>query len=108
MALAAPSWSGVRALLEEVSIEYYLITEGDGCGKATAWKKFPHADKAFVYAGAALKKNWERLHRGDCEPFPADTAVQEAWRAYQGEFHKAWNPGWRPASTATTRPTRRP
>lgn len=59
-----------------------------------AWKKFPHADKAFVYAGAALKKNWERLHRGDREPFPADAAVQEAWRLYhQGEFHKACEAG---------------
>jgi tetratricopeptide (TPR) repeat protein len=59
-----------------------------------AWKKFQHADKAFVYAGAALKKNWERLHCGDCEPFPADAAVQEAWRLYhQGEFHKAFEAG---------------
>ncbi|MCX7150178.1 MAG: hypothetical protein NTY05_12345 [Rhodocyclales bacterium] len=59
-----------------------------------AWKKFPHADEAFVYAGAALKKNWERLHRGDCEPFSADAAVQEAWRLYhQGEFHKACEAG---------------
>jgi tetratricopeptide (TPR) repeat protein len=59
-----------------------------------AWKKFPHADKAFVYAGAALKKNWERLHRGDREPFPADAAVQEAWRLYhQGEFHAACEAG---------------
>ncbi|MDK9715386.1 MAG: tetratricopeptide repeat protein [Sulfuritalea sp.] len=59
-----------------------------------AWKKFPHADKAFVYAGAALKKNWERLHSGDCEPFPADAAVQEAWRLYhQGEFGKAFEAG---------------
>lgn len=58
------------------------------------WKKFPHAEKAFVYAGAALKKNWERLHRGDCEPFPADVAVQEAWRLYhQGEFQKACEAG---------------
>jgi tetratricopeptide (TPR) repeat protein len=59
-----------------------------------AWRKFPHADKAFVYAGAALKKNWERLHCGDCEPFPADAAVQEAWRFYhQGEFGKACEAG---------------
>jgi hypothetical protein len=59
-----------------------------------AWKTFPHADKAFVYAGAALKKNWERLHCGDCEPFPADEAVQEAWRLYhQGEFQKACEAG---------------
>lgn len=59
-----------------------------------AWKKFPHADKSFVYAGAALKKNWDRLHRGDREPFPGDTAVQEAWRWYhQGEFQKAFEAG---------------
>jgi tetratricopeptide (TPR) repeat protein len=58
------------------------------------WKKFPYADKAFVFAGAALKKNWERLHRGDREPFPGDSAVQEAWRLYhQGEFHKACEAG---------------
>ena len=59
-----------------------------------AWIKFPHADKAFVYAGAALKKNWERLHRGDCEPFSAEATVQEAWRLYhQGEFHRACEAG---------------
>ncbi len=59
-----------------------------------AWKKFPYVDKAFVFAGAALKKNWERLHRGDREPFPADASVQEAWRLYhQGEFHKACETG---------------
>ena len=58
------------------------------------WKKFPLADKAFVYAGPALKKHWDRLHRGDCEPFPADEAVQEAWRLYhQGEFQKACEAG---------------
>lgn len=59
-----------------------------------AWKRFPHADKAFSYAGATLKKNWERLHRGDREPFPADPGVQEAWRLYhQGEFHAALEAG---------------
>jgi tetratricopeptide (TPR) repeat protein len=60
----------------------------------SAWKKFPYADKAYVFAGAALKKNWDRLHRGDREAFPADAAVQEAWRLYhQGEFHKACEAG---------------
>lgn len=55
-----------------------------------AWKKFPHPDKAFSYAGAALKKNWARLHRGDCEPFPDDAKVQDAWRAYHaGDFGTA-------------------
>jgi hypothetical protein len=54
------------------------------------WNAFPHPDSSFVYAGASLKKHWERLHRGDREAFPADAAVQEAWRLYhQGEFHQA-------------------
>lgn len=55
-----------------------------------AWRKFPYPDKAYTYAGAALKKNWPRLHCGDCEPFPADTKVQDAWRSYHaGDFGKA-------------------
>jgi tetratricopeptide (TPR) repeat protein len=55
-----------------------------------AWKKFPNPDKSFSYAGAALKKNWERLHRGDCEPFPENPKVQDAWRHYHsGDFGKA-------------------
>jgi len=54
------------------------------------WVAFPHASKDFVYAGDALKKNWERLHHGDAEPFPKDTAVQEAWRLFhQGKFAEA-------------------
>lgn len=58
------------------------------------WSKFPYAEKSYVYAGAALKKNWDRLHRGDREPFPADGQVQEAWRLYhQGEFQQAYELG---------------
>ncbi len=54
------------------------------------WSPFPYPDKAFTYAGDALKKNWERLHRGDCEPFPKDPSVQDAWRAYhRGDFAAA-------------------
>lgn len=57
---------------------------------ATKWKAFPHPSKAFAYPGDALKKAWERLHRGDCEPFPKDPAVQEAWRLFhQGKFAEA-------------------
>ncbi len=55
-----------------------------------SWKKFPNSDKAFSYVGAALKKNWGRLHRGDCEPFPDNVKVQDAWRSYHaGDFGKA-------------------
>jgi tetratricopeptide (TPR) repeat protein len=54
---------------------------------AAKWKAFAHPSKAFVYPGEALKKNWERLHRGDCEPFPKDKGAQEAWRLFHaGEF----------------------
>jgi len=80
----------------------------------TSWAKFPHAEKAYDHAGPALKKNWERLHRGDREPFPSEEnlkalveanpklknkapelkqaaeTLQEAWRLYHhGEFHEA-------------------
>ncbi len=51
---------------------------------------FTHAAKTFTYAGDALKKNWERLHRGDCEPYPKDPGAQEAWRLFhQGKFAEA-------------------
>lgn len=66
-------------------------------GPSTAkrgWKAFPYANKAYVYAGASLQKHWERLHMGDREPFPADPAVQEAWRLYhQGDFQAAFDAG---------------
>lgn len=54
------------------------------------WKQFPAPHKLFSYPGAALKKHWARLHRGDCEPFPQDAKVEAAWRAYHaGDFGKA-------------------
>ena len=56
----------------------------------TAWKAFPHPDPAYTYAGTALKKHWARLHQGDVEPWPTDSAAQAAWRAYHaGEFAQA-------------------
>jgi tetratricopeptide (TPR) repeat protein len=61
---------------------------------AKPWLKFPHAEKAYLYDGASLKREWSRLHRGDCEPFPKDTAVLEAWRHYHaGEFRDAVDAG---------------
>ncbi len=54
------------------------------------WIAFPHPAKEFTYAGDALKKQWARLHRGDCEPYPKGAAVQEAWRLYhRGAFAEA-------------------
>jgi tetratricopeptide (TPR) repeat protein len=61
---------------------------------AKKWIKFPHADKAYVYDTAGLKKHWPRLHKGDCEPMPKDAAVQEAWRHYHaGDFAQAVDAG---------------
>lgn len=57
---------------------------------AKNWAKFPYADKKYVYTAATLKKAWDDLHRGDCEPFPKDAAVVEAWIAFHaGDFKKA-------------------
>ena len=54
------------------------------------WTAFPHADKAYVHTAATLKKHWDRLHCGDCEPFPKDGKAQEAWIAFHaGEFERA-------------------
>ncbi len=55
-----------------------------------AWTKFPHADDAYVYTAATLKKAWPRLHVGDAEPFPKKAALVEAWIAFHaGDFEKA-------------------
>ena len=54
------------------------------------WNKFPHDQKAITYAGEALKKNWDALHKGDNEPFPKDAGMQEAWRQFHaGNFEAA-------------------
>jgi tetratricopeptide (TPR) repeat protein len=54
------------------------------------WAAFPHPAKAFTFAGDALKKSWDKLHRGDCEPYPKDADAQEAWRLFhQGKFAEA-------------------
>jgi tetratricopeptide (TPR) repeat protein len=57
---------------------------------AKAWAKFPYPDKSFHYTAASLKKAWDRLHKGDAEPFPKSDALVEAWIAFHaGEFQKA-------------------
>ncbi len=64
------------------------------------WQAFPHPDSAYQYAGAALKKNWSRLHCGDTEPYPDDGKAQDAWRAYHaGDFAKALDTGLKAGSS---------
>lgn len=54
------------------------------------WLAFPYPTKAYHYAGAALRKNWSRLHRGDREPLPRDAGGLEAWRLFhEGRFAEA-------------------
>lgn len=61
---------------------------------AKKWAKFPHPATAYAYDATALKKRWERLHRGDGEPLPNDVAVLDAWRHYHaGEFQQAVEAG---------------
>jgi tetratricopeptide (TPR) repeat protein len=58
------------------------------------WIPFPHPAKEYAYAGEALKKGWDKLHRGDCEPYPRDPGAQEAWRLFhQGKFAEAMQRG---------------
>lgn len=84
------------------------------------WAAFPHADKAFDYAGDKLAKAWKALHTGDLEPFPDEKHIakllkanallsksslgkdagkiaaqlQDAWRAFhRGDFQQAYEAG---------------
>ena len=57
------------------------------------WTAFPHAGD-YALNAASLKKNWPRLHQGDCEPLPTEADVLEAWVLFHnGEFQKAAEAG---------------
>ncbi len=79
------------------------------------WTAFPHASKAFDYAGDKLAKAWKDLHAGDQEPYPDEKRIalalkanpklgkdaatiaaqlQDAWRAFhRGDFQEAYEQG---------------
>lgn len=53
------------------------------------WAAFPYAGD-YNFDVASVKKNWDRLHRGDLEPMPTQTDLLQAWAHYHnGEFQKA-------------------
>ncbi len=75
-------------------------------------EKFPHDNSSYQYSDTQLKTHWQRLHLGDCEPFPSlewvtkmarehtaleiddsqasADSLQQAWRHYHaGEFSEA-------------------
>lgn len=59
----------------------------------TRWAKFPQLDE-YALDAASLRARWAQLHRGDCEPCPADPAVLEAWVLFHaGEFQQASRAG---------------
>ncbi|MDQ3060479.1 MAG: hypothetical protein M3R45_13340 [Pseudomonadota bacterium] len=59
----------------------------------STWTPFPHAG-AYAFDVERLKKSWARLHQGDCEPWPSDAAVLNAWVLFHnGEFEKAAETG---------------
>jgi tetratricopeptide (TPR) repeat protein len=57
------------------------------------WTPFPYAGD-YEFDAASLKKNWARLHTGDCEPLPKEAAVLQAWVLFHnGEFQQALEAG---------------
>ena len=57
------------------------------------WTAFPHLGD-YSFNAASVRKQWARLHAGDAEALPQDTAVLEAWALFHnGEFQKAAEAG---------------
>jgi hypothetical protein len=70
---------------------------------ATAWAKFPYPDKAFVFTPASLRKSWDRLHKGDVEPWQKDESVIQAWIAFHaGDFQTAHELGLKAGGAGIT------
>ena len=66
------------------------------------WTAFPHAGD-YALDAASLKKNWARLHQGDCEPLPKEAAVLQAWLLFHnGEFQKAAEAGLKAGGAGIT------
>ena len=66
------------------------------------WTAFPHTGD-YSWDAASLKKQWARLHRGDCEPLPKDAAVLAAWVLFHnGEFQKAAEAGAKAGGSGIT------
>src|SRR5512143_8438 len=48
--------------------------------KNAGWAAFPYPNERFHYSPAALKKNWNRLHLGDREPYPGTQFLEKLCR----------------------------
>ncbi len=57
------------------------------------WTPFPYPD-AYAFDATSTAKSWGRLHRGDSEPLPTDTALLQAWALFHnGDFQQAVDAG---------------
>jgi tetratricopeptide (TPR) repeat protein len=57
------------------------------------WTAFNHCGD-YPFDAARVKKHWGRLHAGDVEPLPKDSAIVAAWALFHsGEFQKAAEAG---------------
>jgi tetratricopeptide (TPR) repeat protein len=57
------------------------------------WTAFPYP-RDYGYDATSLRRQWTRLHTGDCEPLPEDADVLQAWVCFhQGDFHQARQTG---------------
>ena len=66
------------------------------------WTAFPHPGD-YAFDATSLKKNWARLHQGDCEPLPKEAAVLQAWVLFHnGEFQKAAEAGLKAGGAGIT------
>ena len=66
------------------------------------WTACPHTGD-YTFDAASLKKNWARLHQGDCEPLPKEVAVLQAWVLFHnGEFQKAAEAGLKAGDAGIT------
>jgi tetratricopeptide (TPR) repeat protein len=66
------------------------------------WTTFPYAGD-YEFDATSLKKNWARLHIGDCEPLPKEAAVLQAWVLFHnGDFQQAVEAGIRAGGDGIT------
>lgn len=57
------------------------------------WATHPHPGE-FKYTASSLKKQWARLHAGDCEPLPDSPEAMAAWVLFHnGDFERAQQAG---------------
>lgn len=58
------------------------------------WAPFPYECAGCWRDLTDLRALWPQLHRGDCEPWPKEPAVQQAWQLYHaGRFREAYEAG---------------